>query len=58
MSHWDFRLAVGLCELVLAAFKTEEFVVAEASKLYDPEAMQINISVRHLSRRVGIDSCL
>lgn len=44
MSHWDFRLEIGLCKLVLAAYETEHFVVAEASKSYNLEAMKINVT--------------
>lgn len=44
MSHWDFRLEVGLCKLVLAMFETEQFVVAEASKSYNLDAMKMNVT--------------
>lgn len=38
MSHSDFRLEMGLCKLVLAAFETVVVVAAEDSKLHDLEA--------------------
>lgn len=52
MSHWDFRLEMGLCKLVLAVFETVAFVAAEDSKLHDLEAGKINVNCvcrRHLS---------
>lgn len=61
MSHWDFRLEVGLCKLVLAVFETVAFVAAEDSKLHDLEAGKINANCvcwRHLSVVDVTDACL
>lgn len=44
MSHWDFRLEIGLCKLVLAMFETEQFVVAGASKRNSLAAIKRSIT--------------